>query len=698
MGPHLELGFPFMNPQNNDDEDATSLSKPDATEKPKAFDQDAPTQITDLQVHLDSTRNDGLIEKTAPNQGQWTGKRLGEYLLGRLLGRGGMGEVYLATHERMERTVAIKLIARQAMHSPSVVSRFQREVKAAARLQHPNLVLAYDASELDGVQYLVMEYIQGSDLHDHVQRQGPVSWTTAVDIIRQAAQGLAHAHGKGILHRDVKPSNLMLTEQGVVKVLDLGLARLARGLAEDDEAHSLETRTGEVMGTSAFMAPEQAACTKEIDQRADIYSLGCTFFHLISGRHPYSGENLLSMAVAHREQPIPTLVEVVPDIPRSLQSVFDRMLAKRREKRYPSMELLIHDLDLILPNAQGTKNTPLESAVVAPLWDSADDESAERSELLEILDTCRLLSPTAAQEFILSFPPDKRPETTVELLSALTHADIITGFQSALLSLGEGRNLLAGNYVLEAKLSSGMMGDLFQAKHRETGKRVALRAWPLARSDDVAGWKAFELRLEKNLTLADPHILPVLEIGQDDYWFFVVMEHAAGGYLDWKLARTRVIPLADGINYLLQAAQGLAHAQAQGVVHGWVRADCFALDEQGQLQVSDFGSCTAPLGSQSEGLPADIAHSFIAPELKREKKPPTHLGDMYSLGSTFFFLVTGVRLAFGSEADSHRASDKIPLLADYIDRVPPYLQAIFERLVAVNPETRDVEFADVVHD
>ena len=307
-----------------------------------------------------------------------------DYLLLDRIGAGGMGVVYKARHVRMDRIVALKVLARQVMQTPSAVERFYREVRASAKLHHPNVVLAYDASECQGVHYLVMEYVEGGDLAGLVEREGPMPLGRALRCVRQAAEALAYAHEHGIIHRDVKPANLLMTPSGQVKLLDLGLARLREAEAQGQDL-SL-TKTGHLLGTAAYMAPEHAANPRHADHRSDIYSLGCTMYRLITGQSPFSGTTVIEVIVAGREQPTPDLRLALNSDPihdgylADVQAVFERMLAKRPEDRYQTMGAVIQDLDVLLaslpaeleavPAAGGASErtiaNPRRSAAMAP--------------------------------------------------------------------------------------------------------------------------------------------------------------------------------------------------------------------------------------------------------------------------------------------------------------------------------------------
>jgi serine/threonine protein kinase len=252
---------------------------------------------------------------------------LGQYELLEELGAGGMGRVFKARHRLMDRVVALKILRDGRLGRPTAEGRFRQEIRALARLDHANIVRAHDADRAGSVHFLVMEYVEGTDLGRRLRERGPVPVAQACAYVRQAAQGLHHAHAHGLIHRDVKPANLILTPHGQVKVLDLGLALFA---PEGPDA-------GLVVGTADYMAPEQWEPDGEVDGRADVYGLGCTLYCLLTGRPPFDGPGYTTREEkrqAHVAGSPPPLLSLRPDIPLGLVTVVDRMLAKDPKARY----------------------------------------------------------------------------------------------------------------------------------------------------------------------------------------------------------------------------------------------------------------------------------------------------------------------------------------------------------------------------
>jgi WD40 repeat protein/serine/threonine protein kinase len=263
-----------------------------------------------------------------------SGMVLGPYELQEVLGQGAQGVVFKARHRLMDRPVALKIIRNKSLADRQVIARFLREMKTAARLKHGNAVLVHDAGEHGDTLYLAMEYVDGTDLSNLVKQRGPLPVDEACAYVCQAAQGLQHAHELHLVHRDVKPSNLLLDhEQSVVRILDLGLARLHQ-IGRETCVSDILTSEGELLGTPDYMAPEQSINSHRADIRSDIYGLGCTLYYLLTGQPPFPGGSFMQKLIAHtRDAPRP-LSSFRADLPGGLERVLDRMLSKDPADRY----------------------------------------------------------------------------------------------------------------------------------------------------------------------------------------------------------------------------------------------------------------------------------------------------------------------------------------------------------------------------
>jgi serine/threonine protein kinase len=297
-----------------------------------------------LAQHLIAAGKLTAFQADAVRQRHFAELVIGNYQVLDRLGAGGMGTVYKARHRRMKRVVALKLLSRSVAQSDKFVQRFQREVEAVAQLSHPNIVMAHDADEAEAGHFLVMEFVNGRDLAGEVQQRGPLPVAEAVDCIAQAARALEYAHAQGIIHRDIKPANLLRDISGVVKVADLGLARFNDRFGRHEEMAAL-TQAGSIMGTVDFMPPEQALGLTDIDHRADIYSLGCTLYFLLTGAPPYQGPSLMAILLKHREGSIPSLRSVRSDVPANLDDLYRWMVAKKPHERPDSMSEIVRALE-----------------------------------------------------------------------------------------------------------------------------------------------------------------------------------------------------------------------------------------------------------------------------------------------------------------------------------------------------------------
>ena len=307
---------------------------------------------------ITGAQKDAVLRKVGEKKGV---SSLLHYRLIRKLGEGGMGAVYLAEDTKAAKKVAIKILPRRFSSTPELLKRFKREADTAVRLRHPNVVGAFSAGEDAGFHFYVMEYCEGETLDRLLKRGEPMPVFKAAEIVIQAARGLLAAHGLGFVHRDVKPSNIILTTKGEAKVLDLGLTKNF-----EDSAESLKTQSGAILGTPHYIAPEQARGAKDIDGRADIYALGATFYHLLSGEPPYTGQTGVEVIYKHVHEPPPDLRARRADIPPAVDAIVRKMLAKDPARRYADCAELVADLEAFLAGRSPDADEAAKKTTITP--------------------------------------------------------------------------------------------------------------------------------------------------------------------------------------------------------------------------------------------------------------------------------------------------------------------------------------------
>lgn len=309
--------------------------------------------------------------------GKYKGFFLGKYKLLGHIGTGGMSSVYLAEHTKMHDRRAIKVLPKKRVKDSSYLARFQLEAKAIASLSHPNIVLAYDIDNEGDVHYIVMEYVDGLDLQALVKRDGPLDPSTAADTIAQAARGLDHAHKNGVIHRDVKPANLLIDPDGVVRLLDMGLALVG---ADDDESLTVANNEN-VLGTADYLAPEQALNSHDVDHRADIYGLGCTMYFLLTGQPPFNEGTLAQRIAKHQTEMPKPIRQVRADCPGELEGICVKMMQKDPKYRYQ------HGNDVAEALERYVAKVPKGQTVTIGLGDKPDFEGEEGSSSISLDDS-----------------------------------------------------------------------------------------------------------------------------------------------------------------------------------------------------------------------------------------------------------------------------------------------------------------------
>lgn len=265
--------------------------------------------------------------------------QLGDFRLMKKLGQGGMGEVYLANQVSLDRLVALKILSKEMAKKPGFVERFVREARAMARIDHANAVKVYAAESDKGLHYVAIEYIDGQSMQDWIDQQGKLNVGDSVHVVLSCADALNHAHEMNLIHRDIKPDNILVNKKGIVKVADFGLAK-----ALDDEDMSM-TQSGTGLGTPLYMPPEQARDAKHVDNRTDIYALGCTFYYFLTGELPFKGDTVLKLIIAKEQGKYDSIRKLNPEVPERLELMIDKMIQKEPKYRYSSCAEIIADLE-----------------------------------------------------------------------------------------------------------------------------------------------------------------------------------------------------------------------------------------------------------------------------------------------------------------------------------------------------------------
>ncbi|MEM8734316.1 MAG: protein kinase, partial [Planctomycetota bacterium] len=344
----------------------------DQSDEPEKPDDQQPRPQDDATRYVPSESDDSdefesdfeldFDDSAEPAEGAGLVGVMGEYLLIEQIGAGGMGQVFRAEHRTMNREVALKVLSKEIAERPATLQQFFSEIRAVAKLMHPNIVTAFDAGSAGEMHYLVMELVNGEVLSDRIRRDGPLSQDEAVNVLVQAGHALQYAHELGVVHRDIKPSNLMLSTNGTLKILDFGLARL--GSAEENES-----KKRFFMGTPEYMSPEQIENADAVDGRSDLYSLGATLFYLVTGKAMFTGETM-QVAKAHlNEEPV-ALFEARGDLDLRLDSIFQRLIAKDPDSRYESAAEMLANIEELNLSAELATGSPLRKGAFRLATDS----------------------------------------------------------------------------------------------------------------------------------------------------------------------------------------------------------------------------------------------------------------------------------------------------------------------------------------
>lgn len=615
-------------------------------------------------------------------------QKIGEYQVLQELGIGGMGAVYKAQHIRMERIVAIKVLNQSALETEEAIGRFHREVKTSAKLDHPNLIRSFDAGESDGLHFLVMEYVDGTDLEQLVEQKGVIPPEQAIAYIKQAGEGLAYVHREGIVHRDIKPANLMLDRDGRIKIGDLGLASMRSAEGIDSRAETGLTHTDTVMGTAAYMAPEQAMRLRDADARADIYSLGCTLFYMLTRREPYVGDSFVEVVVAHREEPIPSIRDINPNVSPALDAVCRRMMAKKPADRYQSVEEAVEELEAAL-TGKSTKS-------VSP--------SSQLMPLVESLEAADLLTRQGVGEFLGGLEAFRRPDTPEQLANLLAQRGIISTYQATVLLKGKAEELNFQDYVLLDQLSKSDRAALYKAQHRQTRATVALKAFTTQYNWTEESIASLREETQKAKAVVHENLIEIYGVGVKKDCPYVTSEFFDATDLRILVKRYGPLGYELAVHYLWQAAAGISEAHRQGIVHFDLKPSNVLVDEEGRLKITDLGYAELrrqqlkhnPLAEDASAGASSLFQTiptvdYSAPELVAHPDRADHRADLYSLGCLFFFALTGLpvyRSSTSMAAQSAHANEPVPRLSEFQTDAPGHFQQVFDRMLAKNPAQR----------
>jgi len=432
--------------RNIDDKTRPVESSPDVAEtfiakvpqKNRQSNAVAPTEFS-LDSGLAGNQQGAKVDEAASELMRL--QRLGGYRLLSVLGAGGMGSVFLAKQISLDRNVALKTIQAQWARQPQAIARFIREAFAAAQLTHHNVTQIYDLGQDQGTNFFSMELVTGGSLDDLIRKQGRIDPERAAAFVIQAARGLKFAHEHGMVHRDIKPANLMLTKDGIVKICDLGLVKTPEYTEDPSQnsedrnamlasARSSVTGVGSTMGTPAYMSPEQALDSTSVDHRSDIYSLGCTFYAVLTGRPPFSDGSAMEILTKLRTTPIQRADRIVKGIPASLATIVERMTEKKLEDRYQNMEDCIKDMQSFLDNSssENKAETILQDAnqleELARQFSSGGLANVRRYAPLGFACACGLL-------FVITLLISLKAATAVVFFSVVTvvTANVLSAFQ-----------------------------------------------------------------------------------------------------------------------------------------------------------------------------------------------------------------------------------------------------------------------------
>jgi serine/threonine protein kinase len=590
---------------------------------------------------------------------------LPDYAIKKELGRGGMGVVYLAHNTLLGRDEVLKVMGHQIISRPGLLDRFLREMKAVARLRHPNIVTAYSATRIGESIVFAMEYVEGLDLSKVVKAKGPLPVSHACHFAYQAALGLEHAFEEGLVHRDIKPANLMLSRKGdkaTVKVLDFGLAKVAR----EEKVDGGLTSEGQALGTPDFIAPEQIVNAPNVDIRADIYSLGGTLFYLLTGRPPFQANSLYDIYQAHISRDADWLNLVRPEVPAELAALVAKMMAKDPVRRFQTPGEVAKALIPFFQKVDGALNASHDEPVysVVPLAGSKSDE-----------ERLRRASAGSAGKASSTRSERRRDDSIGTRKSAPT--ELPPQF---------------GRYRVKKKLGGGGMGSVYLVENTELERDEALKVPHFSDGDDPQVRERFLREAKWAARLDHANLCSIYDAGVQDGIYYLTMRFLKGRLLSDYIGKPQ--PQRKVIEIVGKLAVALQTAHAREVIHRDLKPSNIMIVTGVGPVVMDFGLAKAVRQADSKltqegsmlGTPA-----YMPPEQvngDQERMGPA--SDIYSLGVIFYELLTG-RLPF--EGSMAAILGKIlytepPTPSSLVPGLNPALGAICQKAMSRSPTDR----------
>ncbi len=517
-------------------------------------------------------------------------EQIGKYKILEEIGSGGVGVVYRAYDERMDREVAIKVLSDWALQLPEIKARFYREARTAGKLSHRNIAIIHEVDEADGRMFIAMEMLHGDDLRGVISRKDPLPFGKMLDYAIQICDGLRYAHDHGIIHRDIKPENIKVLANGAVKIIDFGIAKPDPSTAEGDNSiKETLTQVGVRVGTPWYMSPEQIQGTP-LDRRSDIFSFGVMFYEMLTYSRPFDGTDTTVMYKICHEEP-KKAVFAESDLSTRVQEIILQCLAKKREDRYPDCTKLQEDLVALLDKV----HLPVVRA---------DGQAT----LVQLRDT----------------DPGSRP------LDLINPGDVIS------------------HYRIIGRIGGGGVGNVFKALDPILNRTVALKVLRSELMHDTA----FKERLLKEARAASSldhrNICTIYEIGEDKGKMFIAMAYYDGKGLG-KMIEEGGIGLQEAISILYQVADGLTVAHEHGLVHGDVKPANIIVTTNLEPRILDFGLAEkAGVMREANSMSSAGTPAFLAPEQVRGEAADER-SDIWSFGVLMYYLFS-YRLPFQSDS------------------------------------------------